>query len=301
MASLKDKVLFITGGSRGIGLAIARRAARDGACVVIAAKTAEPHRYLPGTIYTSAKEIESLGGRALPLVCDVRSEESVAAAVQKTVEAFGGIDICVNNASALNLTGTDALAMKQYDLMQQVNVRGSFLVTKLCVPQLRRAANPHVLTLSPPLDVDARWFAPHVAYTVAKFSMSMMVLGMAEEYRKQGIAFNALWPRTPISTAAIEFGLPEGKALLPHTRKPEIMADAAHCMLTQPARSFTGRFCLDDSILGELAGVQDFSAYRVDPAQPLVHDLFVREDLAKPPGVAESLTGLAGTLGRPLR
>jgi citronellol/citronellal dehydrogenase len=294
MASLKDKVLFITGGSRGIGLAIAERAARDGARVAIAAKTSEPHRYLPGTIHTAAEAIRAAGGQALPIAMDVRDEASVAAAIAATVEAFGGIDICVNNASALNLTGSEQLAMKQYDLMQQVNARGTFLVSKLCVPHLRRAANPHVLTLSPPLDLDPRWLAPHVAYTLSKYGMSLTVLGMAAEYRRDGIAFNALWPRTPISTAAIEFGLPGGKALLAHSRKANIMADAAHCILVQPAREFTGRFCIDDTTLQELAGVTDFSGYRVDPTRPLVNDLFVRDDLPAPPGVAATIVGGVG-------
>ncbi len=289
MSSLQGKVIFMTGGSRGIGQAIAARAARDGACIAVAAKTAEPHRYLPGTIYSTAQEIERLGGRALPLLVDVRSEESVAAAVQKTVETFGGIDICINNASAINLSGTLDLTMKQFDLMHQVNLRGTFLTSKLCIPHLRRAENPHVLALAPPLDVRAEWFAPHVAYTMAKFGMSLVMLGMAEEFRADGIAFNALWPRTTIATAAIEFGIEGGKELLAMSRTPEIMADAAYCMVTQPSRQFTGRFCIDDEVLHDLAGVRDFDKYRVDASERLATDLFVSKDAPTPPGVAATM------------
>src|SRR5436189_5885056 len=205
--SLSGKTLFVTGASRGIGLAIALRAARDGANIVVAAKTAEPHKHLPGTIYSAAEEIEKAGGHALPIVVDVRDEESVRNAVEAGVEKFGGIDICVNNASAISLTPTLATEMKRYDLMNQVNARGTFLVSRACAPHLSRAANPHVLMLSPPLDMKAKWFAPHVAYTMAKFGMSLCVLGMSEEFRSDGIAFNALWPRTGIATAAIQFAL----------------------------------------------------------------------------------------------
>lgn len=289
MSGLKGKVLFITGGSRGIGFAIASRAARDGAHIVIAAKTTEPHRYLPGTIYTAAKEIEQLGGRALPVVMDVRSEESVAAAVAAAVETFGGIDICINNASAIKLQSTTEVTMKQYDLMNQVNARGTFMTSKLCIPHLRRAENPHVLTLAPPLDLQAKWFSGHVAYSIAKFGMSLTVLGMAEEFRNEGIAFNALWPRTPIATAAIEFGVESGKERLAKCRRPEIMADAAHAILTQPSRQFTGRFCIDDSVLHELTQAKDFEQYRVSPPQLLATDLFVDPRLEKPPGVAETM------------
>lgn len=289
MSGLKDRVLFITGGSRGIGFAIAERAARDGACVAIAAKTAEPHRYLPGTIYSAAEEIERLGGRALPLVMDVRSEVSVAAAIEATVARFGGIDICVNNASAIKIQSTPDVSMKQYDLMHQVNARGTFMTSKLCVTHLLRASNPHVLTLAPPLDLQAKWFSGHVAYSMAKFGMSLTVLGMAEEFRQQGIAFNALWPRTPIATAAIEFGIEGGKEHIRKCRRPEIMADAAHAILTQPAREFTGRFCIDDSVLHELAQVRDFSPYRLSPDQKLATDLFVDRRLEMPPGVAETM------------
>ncbi|NHN37984.1 NAD(P)-dependent oxidoreductase [Pseudomaricurvus alcaniphilus] len=285
MSSLKDKVIFITGASRGIGLEIAKRAARDGACIAIAAKTAEPHRYLPGTIYTAAEEIEALGGRALPLVVDVRSEESVAAAVEKTVATFGGLDICINNASAINLVDTESVSMKSWDLMNQVNARGTFLTSKLCLPHLQRAANPHVLTLSPPLDMQAKWFARHVAYSMAKFGMSMVVLGMAAEFKRAGVAFNALWPRTPIATAAIEFGIEGGKALIARSRKPEIMADAAHCILTQPAASFSGNFCIDDTLLYELGGVTDFEPYRCVAGSDLATDFFVPDDATPPPGV----------------
>jgi citronellol/citronellal dehydrogenase len=287
--SLKDKVLFISGGSRGIGFAIAARAARDGARVAIAAKTVEPHRYLPGTIHTAAEEIEKLGGKALPLVMDVRSEDSVAAAVAQTVKTFGGIDICINNASAINLSDTQGVTMKQFDLMTSINVRGTFMTSKLCLPHLLKAQNPHVLTMAPPLDLSARWFAPHAAYSIAKFGMSLTVLAMAEEFRERGVAFNALWPRTPIATAAIEFGVPNGRELVAQCRKPEIMADAAHCVLTQRAREFTGRFCIDDSVLFDLGGVRDFEVYRVSTDQKLATDLFVSRDTPMPPTVAASM------------
>lgn len=282
--SLNGKTLFITGASRGIGLAIALRAAKDGANVVIAAKTAEPHKHLPGTIHTAAAEIEAAGGRALPLVVDVREEASVLAAVEQAVQAFGGIDICVNNASAISLTPTQATEMRRFDLMHQVNARGSFLVSKACLPHLRRAANPHVLMLSPPLDLSPRWFAPHVAYTMAKYGMSLVVLGMAEEFRQDGVAFNALWPRTGIATAAIEFAL-TGAEGLKMCRKPEIMADAAHAILTRPARECSGNFFIDDLVLYE-AGVRDFDAYRVDPAYPLMPDFFVPADTPQPPEIS---------------
>ena len=283
MADLSGKTLFITGASRGIGLAIALRAARDGANIAIAAKTAEPHPKLPGTIYTAAEEIEQVGGKALPLIVDVRHEEEVRDAVEKTVQQFGGLDICVNNASAIQLTGTVQTEMKRYDLMNQVNARGTFLTSKCCIPHLRKAANPHVLNLSPPLDMKAKWFAPHVAYTMAKFGMSLCVLGMAEEFREDGIAFNALWPRTGIATAAIRNALAGDEGML-HCRTPDIMADAAHVILTQPSRDFTGRFCIDDTLLYE-HGVQDFDQYRVDPAKDLMPDLFVPDDIPPPPGV----------------
>ena len=281
--SLAGKTLFITGASRGIGLAIALRAARDGANIAIAAKTAEPHKHLPGTIYTAAAEIEQAGGKALPLIVDVRDEANVYEAVDKTVAAFGGVDICVNNASAIQLTGTEATDMKRYDLMHQINARGTFLTSKACIPHLKRASNPHVLMLSPPLDMSPRWFGTHVAYTMAKFGMSMCVLGMAAEFKDDGVAFNALWPRTGIATAAIQFAL-GGEAGMRQCRAPEIMADAAHAIFEKPARDFSGNFLIDDSFLyGE--GVRDFDQYRVDPTQPLMPDFFVPADVPPPPGV----------------
>jgi citronellol/citronellal dehydrogenase len=281
--SLEGKTLFVTGASRGIGLAIALRAARDGANVAIAAKTAEPHKHLPGTIYTAAEEIEKAGGHALPLIVDVRDEANVYEAVDKAVAAFGGIDICVNNASAISLTPTEATDMKRYDLMNQVNARGTFLTSKACIPHLKRATNPHVLMISPPLDMAARWFRGHVAYSMAKFGMSMCVLGMADEFKDEGVAFNALWPRTGIATAAIRFAL-SGEEGLKRCRTVEIMADAAHAIFEKPAREFTGNFLIDDSFL-YAEGVRDFDRYRVDPATPLMADFFVPADSLPPPGV----------------
>ena len=281
--SLSGKTLFVTGASRGIGLAIALRAARDGANVAIAAKTAEPHPKLPGTIFTAAEEIEKAGGKALPLIVDVRDEASVLAAVEATVAKFGGIDICVNNASAIQLTGTLATDMKRYDLMHQINTRGTFLTSKACIPHLKKAANPHVLMLSPPLDMSPRWFGTHVAYTMAKFGMSMCVLGMAEEFKADGIAFNALWPRTGIATAAIRNAL-AGDEGMRRCRTVEIMADAAHAIFEKKAREFSGQFLIDDTFLyGE--GERDFDKYRVDPTQPLMPDFFVPENIPPPPGV----------------
>jgi citronellol/citronellal dehydrogenase len=281
--SLEGKTLFVTGASRGIGLAIALRAARDGANVAIAAKTAEPHKHLPGTIYTAAEEIEKAGGHALPLIVDVRDEANVYEAVDKAAAAFGGIDICVNNASAISLTPTEATDMKRYDLMNQVNARGTFLTSKACIPHLKRATNPHVLMISPPLDMAARWFRGHVAYSMAKFGMSMCVLGMADEFKDEGVAFNALWPRTGIATAAIRFAL-SGEEGLKRCRTVEIMADAAHAIFEKPAREFTGNFLIDDSFL-YAEGVRDFDRYRVDPATPLMADFFVPADSLPPPGV----------------
>ena len=283
MRSLAGKTLFITGASRGIGLAIALRAARDGANVVVAAKTAEPHKHLPGTIFSAADAIEHAGGHAMPIVVDVREEASVVAAVEEAVQRFGGIDICINNASAINLTGTLQTDMKRYDLMHQVNLRGTFLTSKACIPHLKRATNPHVLNLSPPLDMSPRWFGSHVAYTMAKYGMSMCALGMAEEFRPDGIAFNALWPRTGIATAAIQFAL-AGEEGLKHCRTVEIMADAAHAILTRDARTCTGNFFIDDLVLAE-EGVTDFDQYRVDPTKPLMPDFFVPADSVPPPGV----------------
>ncbi|MBI1365613.1 MAG: SDR family NAD(P)-dependent oxidoreductase [Alphaproteobacteria bacterium] len=287
MTTLKGKTLFITGASRGIGLAIALRAARDGANIAIAAKTATPHKHLPGTIYTAAEEIEKAGGKALPLIVDIRSEELVKEAVEQTARTFGGVDICVNNASAISLTGTEATEMKRWDLMHQINARGTFLVSKTCIPYLKKAANPHVLMLSPPLDMSPKWFAPHVAYTMAKYGMSICVLGMAEEFRSDGIAFNALWPRTTIATAAVEFAL-GGDAMMKGSRSVDIMGDAAHAILTKPARAFTGNFCIDDSLL-YAEGVRDFDKYRIDPSKKLFPDFFVPETNEPPPGVKETL------------
>jgi citronellol/citronellal dehydrogenase len=281
--SLAGKTLFITGASRGIGLAIALRAARDGANVAIAAKTAETHKHLPGTIYSAAAEVEAAGGKALPLVVDVHEEATVIETLEKTANAFGGIDIVVNNASAIQLTGTQATDMKRYDLMNQVNARGTYMVSKHAIPYLKRAANPHVLALSPPLDMQPRWFANHVAYSMAKFGMSMVMMGMAEEFRADGIAFNGLWPRTGIATAAIKFALAgdEGMAMC---RTVDIMSDAAHAIFNKPAREFTGNFLIDDTFLyGE--GVRDFDQYRVDPTKPLMPDFFVPADSIAPPGV----------------
>ncbi len=281
--SLQGKTLFITGASRGIGLAIGLRAARDGANVVIAAKTAEAHKHLPGTIYSAAAEIEAAGGQALPLIVDVRDEDSVNAAVAAAVTRFGGIDICVNNASAIQLTGTLATEMKRYDLMHQVNARGTFMVSRACLPHLQKAENPHILALSPPLDLSPKWFGPHVAYSMAKYNMSLAMLGMAEEFRGDGIACNALWPRTAIATAAIEFAI-TGKEGLAYCRTPEIMADAAHAIFTTSARSLTGQFLIDDSFLYE-RGVRDFDIYAVEPGKPLMPDFFVPADSLPPPGV----------------
>ena len=274
MASLQGKTIFITGGSRGIGLAIARRAGEDGANVIIAAKTDEPHPKLPGTIHTAAEEVRRAGGQALAVVCDVRSDEQVAEAVARGAEAFGGIDVCVNNASAISLESTEDVSMRRFDLMHQVNTRGTFLVSKTCLPWLARAANPHILNLSPPLDLREKWFAPNLAYSLAKYGMSLCVLGMAGEFRDKGIAVNALWPRTAIATAAIR-NLLGGEAAMRRTRDPRIVADAAHVILTRPSREFSGNFCIDDEVL-ESAGVTDFSAYAVDPeVEDLMPDVFV--------------------------
>lgn len=280
--SLAGKTLFITGASRGIGLAIALKAARDGANIAIAAKTAEPHKHLPGTIYSAAEEIEAAGGKALPLIVDVRDEASVYAGVEACVAAFGGIDICVNNASAIQLTGTEQTEMKRFDLMNQVNARGTFLTSKACIPHLKKSANPHVLALSPPLDLAPHWFGRHVAYSMAKYGMSLCMLGMSDEYRGQ-IAFNGLWPRTGIATAAIQFAL-AGDDGMRMCRTPEIMADAAYAIFNKKAAEFTGNFLIDDTFLyGE--GVRDFEPYRVDPSRPLMPDFFVPEDMPPPPGV----------------
>jgi citronellol/citronellal dehydrogenase len=277
MADLRGRTLFVSGGSRGIGLAIALRAARDGANIAIAAKTVEPNPKLPGTIHTAAEAIERAGGRALPIHCDIRDESAVRSAVATTVAAYGGIDILVNNASAISLTGTLETPMKRFDLMFGVNVRGTFLCSQACLPHLKQSAaagrNPHILTLSPPLNLDPKWFGPHVAYTMAKYGMSMCVLGMAEEFRKDGIAVNALWPRTVIATAALAM-IPGAREGLDRTRTPDIMADAAHAVLMRDARTTTGHFLLDDDVLRE-AGVTDFSIYATKPGAALLPDLFL--------------------------
>jgi citronellol/citronellal dehydrogenase len=271
--SLGGKTLFITGASRGIGKAIALRAARDGARVAIVAKTQEPHPKLPGTIYTAALEIEKAGGEALPCVCDIRSEEQIARAVEATVARFGGIDILVNNASAISLTGTLATPMKRFDLMHQVNARGTFACSQACIPHLMKAENPHILTLSPPLHMQAKWFGPHLAYTMAKYGMSMCVLGLAEEWKHHKIAVNALWPRTVIATAAVQ-NLLGGEETLRGSRSPEIVADAAHLILTRPSTEDTGQFFIDDEVL-EAAGITDLAKYSTAPGAPLFPDLFV--------------------------
>ncbi len=284
MAGLAGKTLFITGASRGLGLAIALRAARDGANVAIAAKTAEPNPKLSGTIFTAAEEIEAAGGKALPLTVDVREEAQVAQALAQTAEKFGGIDIVVNNASAIALGDSQHIDMKRFDLMHQVNARGSYMTTKLAVPYLAKAANPHVLMLSPPLDMKEKWFASHTAYSMAKFGMSLAVLGLAGELRSSGIAVNALWPRTTNATAAVN-NLLGGEKLMRASRKPEIMADAAYAIFVTPSRDLTGRFLIDDLFLSE-NGVSDFDVYRVDPTSPLAQDFFVPEDTPLPAGVS---------------
>ncbi len=261
--TLQGKTLFITGASRGIGLAIGLRAARDGANVVIAAKSDAPHPKLPGTIHTAAKEIEAAGGRALPLVVDVRDEEAVKGALARAAETFGAIDIVVNNASAISLTPTPQTEMKRFDLMHQVNARGTYMVSKYAIPYLEKAGNPHILMLSPPLDMKEKWFAPHLAYSMAKYGMSLCVLGLAGELRERGIAVNALWPRTVIATSAVK-NLLGGDEVMRASRTPDILADAAHAIFQKPSRSFTGQFLIDDTFLaGE--GISDFSRYRVDP------------------------------------
>ena len=273
MRDLKNQTLFVTGASRGIGLAIAKRAAQDGANIVIAAKTAKAHPKLPGTIYTAAEEIEAAGGSALPVICDIRSEEQVIDAVNKGADHFGGIDICINNASAISLTPTLQTEMKRFDLMHQINTRGTFLVSKTCIPHLLKSDNPHILNLSSPLNMEEKWFAPHVAYTMAKYGMSMCVLGMAGEFREQGIAVNGLWPRTTIATAAVQ-NLLGGDELTRRSRTPAIMGDAAHVILTKPSREFTGNFCIDDEVLATV-GITDLSKYAVDPSSELAPDFFV--------------------------
>jgi citronellol/citronellal dehydrogenase len=281
MRNLKGRTLFISGASRGIGLAIALRAARDGANVAIAAKTSEPNPKLPGTVHSAAAQIEragaAAGARALPIVCDIRDESAVHAAVEAAVKAFGGIDILVNNASAISLTGTLATPIKRFDLMFAVNVRGTFLCSQACLPHLKRAAaagrNAHVLMLSPPLNLDPRWFKDHVAYTMAKYGMSLCVLGMAEEFRGDGIGVNALWPRTVIATAAIAM-IPGAGEHVERMRKPDIMADAAHAILVRDATTTTGNFFLDEAVLAD-AGITDLTPYAIKPGAPLMPDLFL--------------------------
>ena len=279
--TLQGKTIFMSGGSRGIGLAIALRAARDGANVAIAAKTAEPHPKLPGTIYTAAEEIEKAGGKALPLICDIRDEERVLDCVDETVAKFGGIDICINNASAISLTGTEGTSMKRYDLMNQVNARGTFLVSQKCLPHLKNGSNPHILNISPPLDMSAKWFKNHVAYTMAKYGMSLCTLGMSEEFRPEGIAVNSLWPMTSIDTAAVRNVL-GGDSMAKMSRTPQIMADAAYIVLNQDSTKYTGQFVIDEFILAE-SGVTDFSVYNQPGYDgPLAADFFVPDEwLAK--------------------
>ena len=277
--SLQGKTLFISGASRGIGLAIAKRAARDGANIAIAAKTAEPHPKLPGTIYTAAKEIEEAGGRALPVLCDIRFEDQVQAAVQETVDAFGGIDICINNASAISPTGTLDTEMKRYDLMNEINTRGTFLVSKTCIPFLKQGNNAHILNLAPPLDMDAKWFAPHVAYTIAKMGMSLCTLGMSKELAPDHIAVNSLWPLTAIDTAAVRNVLGSDE-MAKGCRLVSIMADAAYAILCRDSNACSGNFYIDEEVLRE-EGVTDFEQYAVEPGADLYRDFFVPDDVVE--------------------
>ena len=283
---LKGRVLFITGGSRGIGLEIGKRAAKDGAKVVLAAKTAEPHPKLPGTIYTAADEIVDAGGEALPVILDVRDEINVREAVEQTVAHFGGIDICVNNASAISLTSTPDTDMKRYDLMHQINGRGTYLVSKYCIPHLKKSNNAHILNLAPPLDMKPKWFGPHLAYTMAKFTMSMCVLGMAEELKTDSIAVNGLWPRTAIATAAVKNVL-GGEELMNISRTPEIMADAAYEIFIKDSSTFSGNFCIDDLILYD-SGMRDFSKYADVPFDELALDFFLPDDTPLPSEIKNS-------------
>lgn len=278
MTSLKGRNLFITGGSRGIGLAVALKCASEGANIAIAAKTVEPHPKLEGTIHTAAELIAKTGGRVLALACDIRDEAQVEKAVANTVRHFGGIDICVNNASAIALTGTLDTPMKRYDLMHAVNGRGTYMVSKYCLPHLLRSPAPHILMIAPPLALKPEWFGPYLAYASAKYAMSLVVLGLAEEFRGR-VAVNALWPRTMIATAAIR-NIVGGEDMMRRARKPEIVADAAHRIFLKP-RSFTGNFLIDDNFLAA-EGVRDFSQYRVDPSRDLAQDFFVPETPAPP-------------------
>jgi len=273
--SLCGQTLFITGASRGIGLAIGLRAARDGASVVVLGKTTEPHPRLEGTIYSAAREIEQAGGQALPVACDVRDEAQLASAVEQAVSRFGGIDILVNNASAIFLSGTLETPVKRFDLMQQVNTRATFLASQLCLPHLLKSDNPHILAMAPPLEMSASWFAPALAYALAKYGMSVCVAGLSREFQRQGVAVNALWPKTGIATAAVR-NLLGGESAVRHCRRPEIVADAAWEILTQPSRSFTGRFLIDEDVL-RAAGVTSFDAYAMTPGSPLMPDFFLGE------------------------
>jgi citronellol/citronellal dehydrogenase len=275
VSDLSGRTMFMSGGSRGIGLAIALRAARDGANVALIAKTTEPHPKLEGTIYSAAEEIEAAGGKALPLPGDIRNEEQVLDAVQKTVDQFGGIDIVVNNASAIQIEGSETLPMKRYDLMQNINTRGTFLVSRACVPHLKQGTNPHVLTLSPPLNMKPHWFQHHLAYTIAKYGMSMCTLGMAAEYAEDGIAFNSLWPRTIIATAAVQ-NLLGGDEAMARSRRPEILADAAHAVLVRDSRECTGNFFIDDEVLAE-DGITDLAPYTYGDGGSLQTDIFLDE------------------------
>ena len=291
MTTLKGKTLLITGANRGIGLAIGLRAARDGANVAILAKTSDPNPKLPGTIHSAAEAVEKAGGHALPIQCDIRHEEQMEAAVAATVGKFGGIDILVNNASAIALTSLEKTDFKRVDLMFAINARGTMLASKVCLPHLRKAANPHILMLSPPLDMNPRWFSGNVAYSIAKYGMSLAVLGLADELAKDGIAVNALWPRTTIATSAIS-NLLGGDMIMRMSRTPDILADAAHLILTQASRQFTGRFLIDDTFLHEVGGVTDFETYRADPTAELAPDFFVPDGIPAPPGVKLSKRGL---------
>jgi citronellol/citronellal dehydrogenase len=271
MSNLRNKTIFITGATRGIGREIALRFARDGANIVVTGKTAEPNPKVAGTIQSTAREVEEAGGRALPLQLDIRDENAVAAAVKAVADKFGGIDILVNNASALSITGTLTTSVKRYDLMNQINVRGTFICSQACIPYLSKSDNPHILTLSPPLNMSQKWFKEHVAYTIAKYGMSMCTLGMSAEFADQGIAVNSLWPRTPIATAAVEFFFPQALA---GSRKSAIMADAAHAIVVRDSRSFTGHFFIDEEVL-RAQGVTDFEQYALRPGANLFTDIFL--------------------------
>ena len=281
---LAGKTLFITGASRGIGLAIALRAARDGANIAVAAKSETEHAKLPGTIHTAAAQIEEAGGKGLAIHCDIRFDEQVSAAIAKTVETFGGVDILVNNASAIDLRGIETLDMKRFDLMHQINARGTFLCSKLALPHLKKSANPHILTLSPPLDMNPKWFSPNLAYTMAKYGMSLVTLGLARDLARAGVAVNSLWPETAIATAAVG-NLLGGEELMRRSRKPDIVADAAYAILTRPAKTCTGNFFVDVNVLRE-EGVKDFSIYAVDPSVDAVLDFFLEEPIS--PGVRKA-------------